>query len=95
MTSNRLMEALWWGSMLFGALATIVCWRIVYETNKYKSGGQHESYLGWRLGKMERIFTEYEQRFPNGRKLFWFKLCFIAAGWLLGLWFFLSFWYSK
>ena len=81
--------------MVFGVLATVLCWLIVHETNKYKSEKERETYLGWRLGKMERIFAEYEQSFPNGRKLFWLKLCFIAAGWLLGFWVFLSFWYSN
>jgi hypothetical protein len=87
------IRSLYWLAMACGGLATLFCWRIVYETNRDKSSESRESYLGWRWGKIQRIFNDYEQKFPKGRLIFWFKISFISAGWSLGLWVFLVFWY--
>ncbi len=87
------VQGFYWLAIVPAALATILTWLIVRDTNKHNAS--KDSYLGWRLGKMERIFTRYEQLFPAGRKVFWFKVSFIAAGWALGLWVFLEFWYSR
>ena len=77
------VSSLFWIAIGFGAAANILTWSIVADTNRTKD--TKESYLGWYFGKMDRIFNEYEQKFPTGRKVFWFKVCFIAAGWSLGL----------
>lgn len=88
------VRALFWLAMVLAALANGVCWRIVFETNVHKDQRQRKKYLGWGFGKMERIFNEYEDRFPAGRKTLWFKLLFIGAGWALGGWVLLMFLYS-
>jgi hypothetical protein len=87
----HLIMLLYWLAMCFGLVACGIAGLIVRDVNRLKDADSRETYVGWRIGKMERIFTEYERRFPAGRKVFWFKVAFIAAGWLLGFWLLFSF----
>ena len=70
-------------AMGFGCMANVITWQIVYETNKGKAEDQKDSYLGWHFGKMNRIFNDYERRFPQGKKVFWFKASFVTAAMFL------------
>ena len=90
MTSSTLLRALYWTSMLLGALAVLDCWLIVYSTNKAKMQTEKEKYFSWDLGKMIRVFNEYERTHPSGKKAFWFKVLFGGAAVMFIVWFFLS-----
>jgi hypothetical protein len=89
------IKLLFWLAMVLGGLSNAFVYSIVYELNRHKPEGVKDSYYFWYPGKMSRIFREYEQQFPAGRKTTWFKVWFLIAALSFVLWFFLSFWYGS
>ena len=89
------VKALFWVAMGLAALANVLVYLILRDTNANKPVSQKEGYFWWYPQKMLRIFREYEQRFPTGKKAFWFKVCFAAGSLTFFTWFYLSFWYTS
>jgi hypothetical protein len=89
------VKALFCFAMVFGGLSTFFAYRIMSDTNKHKPIAERDSYFLWYPQKALRVFNEYEQRFPKGRKPFWFKICLMAGALTFMAWFFLSLWYAQ
>lgn len=90
-----LVKALFGMAMCFAVLANWSAFLVVNDTNKNKPEGSKDTFLLWYPGKALRIFNEYKQRFPAGRKTFWYKVYFMVGSLTFVAWFFLSFWYSQ
>lgn len=89
------VRIIYWTAIACGSAAVVACFSVVRSVNKLRRPGDREGYVGWDLRKINRVFNEYEARFPNGKAVVSFKLLVIAAGWLFGGWVFLSLWYGR
>ena len=89
------VKALFPVSMIVAILANLVGYLILAETNKHKPDGKKDPYFWWDLRKGLRIFNEYEQEYPDGRKASWFKICCLVATLTFVAWFFLSTYFTS
>lgn len=93
------VDLFFWLSMALALASGVACWLVFRDVNRTKSPQDRTIFFGFKKGSLRegsadisrfvRTMNEYERSFPQGKKLFWFKVLFVTAGWLFGLWFFL------
>jgi hypothetical protein len=66
-------------AMLFAGAANVFGYLILIDTNEDKLKDKKDALFLWYPQKSIRIFKEYEQKFPDGRKAFWYKV-FLMIG---------------
>jgi hypothetical protein len=89
------VKALFWVAIGIAVLGNIFGYLILNDTNRVKPQNKKDSLLLWYPQMAFRVFKEYEERFPDGRKAFWYKVCFATGSLTFMLWFFLSIWYAQ